>query len=186
MTSKEFPPNSQRILYTMPNLTRIPLSNGWQFKQAHTEEDFLPVHGFPTTNHLDLLYHQKIPDPTKDLNSDEIQWVGLKPWLYRTTFDHDEDTAENIVLVFEGLDTHSSIMLNGELLLKTDNMFLEYRVDVINKLKKLNNILEIEFESTFLVGKALEKAQGFKNLFWNGDSSRMNVRKVPCHYGWDW
>ncbi|KAG0652219.1 mannanase B [Hyphodiscus hymeniophilus] len=170
----------------MARLVRVPLSTGWQFKQADTKEEFLPVHKFPTTNHLDLLYHKKIPDPTKDLNSDNIQWVGEKPWQYQTTFDYDGDDAENLFLVFEGLDTHASISLNGELLLKTDNMFLEYRVDVTGKVKKLKNVLDILFESTFLIGKELEKAQGFKNLFWNGDSSRMNVRKIPCHYGWDW
>ena len=164
---------------------RVQLYEGWQFKQARTDKEFLPVQGFPTTNHLDLLYHQKIPDPTKDLNSDKIQWIGEKPWLYQTTFNRDED-AEKLVLVFEGLDTHASITLNGELLLKTDNMFLEYRVDVTTKLQEKDNVLEIVFESTFLVGKELEKAQGFKNKFWNGDSSRMNVRKVPCHCGWDW
>jgi beta-mannosidase len=170
----------------MANLVRVPLSEGWKFKQAHTEDDLLPVYKFPTTIHLDLLYHQKIPDPRKDLDSDKVQWVGEKSWLYQTTFGHNEDASREImVLVFEGLDTHASITLNGDLLLKTDNMFLEYRVDVSKKLKA-NNTLEILFGSTFLIGKALEKAQGFKNLFWNGDSSRMNVRKVPCHYGWDW
>ncbi|KAH8804365.1 glycoside hydrolase family 2 protein [Xylogone sp. PMI_703] len=108
-------------------------------------------------------YARTYPYPTKDLNSDAIQWVGEQSWLYRTIFDLNLDSGnKQVALVLEGLDTHASILLNGELLLKTDNMFLEYRVD------------------------KLEKEQGFKNLFWNGDSSCMNVRKVPCHYGWDW
>lgn len=177
----------REILQNMTGLIRVPLSEGWKFKQANADEEFLPVHEFPTTIHLDLLSHKKIPDPTKDLNSDEIQWIGEREWLYQTVFDvAGNATSGKTVLVFEGLDTHASITLNGELLRKTDNMFLEYRIDVTDKLKPSANTLEILFESTFLVGKALEKQQGFKNLFWNGDSSRMNVRKVPCHYGWDW
>lgn len=172
----------------MPQSSRVPLLKGWQFKQADTDDDFLPVHKFPTTNHLDLLHHKKIPDPTKDLNSEEVQWVGEKPWLYQITFDLEQEPAadQKLVLVFEGLDTHASITFNGELLKKTENMFLEYRIDVTSNAKSQGNVLELLFESTFLIGKKLEKAQGFKNLFWNGDSSRMNVRKVPCHYGWDW
>lgn len=171
----------------MTALTRQSLSEGWKFKQGESDDEWLQVHTFPTTIHLDLLYHDKIPDPRKDLNSDEIQWVGEKSWLYQTTFDYTVDNAEKkTILVFEGLDTHASVLLNGELLIKTDNMFLEYRVDVTSQIRPRDNTLEILFESTFLVGKALEKQQGFQNLFWNGDSSRMNVRKVPCHYGWDW
>ena len=46
--------------------------------------------------------------------------------------------------------------------------------------------LDIVFDSALLTRKKLEKEQGFKNLFWNGDSSRMNVRKIGCHFGWDW
>jgi beta-mannosidase len=164
----------------------IPINHGWEFKEADRDDTFLPVSQFPTTNHLDLLHHGRIPDPTQDRNREAVQWVGERPWLYKTSFEYDEGGTPRAVLVFKGLDTHCSIVLNGELLLKTNDMFLEYTSEVTGKLKMGMNDLELRFESTFLVGKQLEKAQGFKNLFWNGDSSRMNVRKVPCHYGWDW
>ncbi|KFY02058.1 hypothetical protein O988_02383 [Pseudogymnoascus sp. VKM F-3808] len=165
------------------------LEKGWSFRQANSEEPFRPVLQFPTVTHLDLMHHGLIPDPRKNLNARDVQWVGEREWIYKTTFDVIEVTGSKDVrqvLVFEGLDTHCRVSLNGELLLKTDNMYLEWRVDATDKIRTGPNELELHFESTFLVGKQLEKDQGFINKFWNGDSSRMNTRKVPCHYGWDW
>ncbi|KAI1449673.1 glycoside hydrolase family 2 protein [Annulohypoxylon stygium] len=175
--------------------SRAPIEADWVFKEANSEQPFRPVSRFPTVNHLDLMHHGLIPDPARNKNARDIQWVGEREWIYKTTFDfsekrsgensHDEHDVRH-VLVFEGLDTHCRISLNGQLLLRSDNMFLEWRIDVTDKLRRGSNDLELYFESTFLVGKQLEKDHGFKNLYWNGDSSRMNVRKVPCHYGWDW
>ncbi|KAI1095304.1 glycoside hydrolase family 2 protein [Rostrohypoxylon terebratum] len=175
---------------------RTPIETGWVFKEADTEHPFRTVSQFPTVNHLDLMHHGLIPDPARNKNARDVQWVGEREWIYKTTFDfagtcngegssHGNNSVHH-VLVLEGLDTHCRISLNGQLLLRSDNMFLEWRIDVTDKLRAGANDLELYFESTFLVGKQLEKDQGFKNLYWNGDSSRMNVRKVPCHYGWDW
>jgi len=78
------------------------------------------------------------------------------------------------------------VKLNGKTILEADNMFLEYRVSVTDVLIEGDNDIEIIFDSAFLRGRELEEQQGFKNEFWNGDSSRLNVRKIGCHYGWDW
>jgi beta-mannosidase len=169
-------------------LSRTFINADWTFKQADsTENSFLPVAQSPTTIHLGLLHHKRIPDPTRDLNSEEVQWVGEKAWIYRTTFSLRSANKEvRIALVFDGLDTYAAITLNGVEIGKTDNMFLQYRIDATEHIRAGSNELQLRFESAFLVGKELEKKQGFKNLFWNGDSSRMNVRKIGCHYGWDW
>lgn len=65
-------------------------------------------------------------------------------------------------------------------------MFAEYRVPIPDALLNGNNVIDLLFESAFLPGRELEEQQGHKNEFWNGDSSRLNVRKIACHYGWDW
>jgi beta-mannosidase len=163
------------------------LEENWTFKEASKRDDFLPVSQFPTVIHLDLLHHGKIPDPTIDLSREACQWVGETKWLYRTTFNHARSRSRpNIDLVFEGLDTFATVTLNGEEILQADNTFVEYRVPVATALVDGLNILEISFDSAFLRGRELEEQQGFKNEFWNGDSSRLNVRKIACHYGWDW
>jgi len=166
---------------------RRSLEENWTFKEAGKRDDFLPVAQFPTVIHLDLLHHGKIPDPTIDLNREDCQWVGETKWLYRTTFNHAKSRARpNIDLVSEGLDTFATVTLNGKEILQADNMFVEYRVPVASALADGHNVLEVLFDSAFLRGRELEEEQGFKNEFWNGDSPRLNVRKIGCHYGWDW
>lgn len=144
--------------------SRQQIDAGWVFAQADSSEPFRAVSQFPTVNHLDLMHHGLIPDPRKDLNAKKVQWVGEKEWIYKTTFDFAEakDAAAasqkaQHVLVFEGLDTHCQISLNGKQLLRTDNMYLEWRIDVTDKLQSGPNDLELRFESTFLVGKVRQQ-----------------------------
>ncbi|KAG6861004.1 hypothetical protein C0995_005024 [Termitomyces sp. Mi166 len=47
------------------------------------------------------------------------------------------------------------------------------------------NELLLTFESAFLKGRDIEK-QHEKLALWNGDSSRLHVRKAQYNYGWDW
>ena len=137
--------------------TRQPIDAGWVFAQAQSDQPFRAVSQFPTVNHLDLLHHGLIPDPRKDLNYQKVQWVGEKEWIYKTTFDFAAATSDGSgprhVLVFQGLDTHCRISLNGEHLLRTENMYLEYRVEITDHIRSGPNDLELYFESTFLVGK---------------------------------
>ncbi len=72
------------------------------------------------------------------------------------------------------------MVLNGEEICKTRNMFIPERIDVT-----LNdeNVLEITFDSTYLAGKKL--VEQFPNHHWgcwNGDPSRLAVRKAQFHY----
>ena len=170
-------------------LQRLSISTGWIFKNANSNDsDFLPVSQFPTTIHQDLLHHEKIVDPFLDADELQVQWVGEEAWIYRTRFSKPRVEHENVIyeLVFEGLDTHSTIFLNSKEIKRTDNMYLEYRIN-ISELIEEDNELEIRFESTFLLGKRIEKEAKVKPLFChNGDQSRLQVRKAPYSYGWDW
>ena len=171
------------------HLQRTPIDSGWSFKQADGPDSaFLPVAQFPTNIHLDLMHHGKIPDPLLDANAAEVQWVGEEPWIYRTKFSGSgvDSTGLTVELVFEGLDTHASVFLNNKEIKKTDSMYIAYRVNVTGQIKAENE-LEIRFDPTFSIGKQLEKEAKDKPLFFhNGDSSRLQVRKAPYSYGWDW
>ena len=159
----------------------------WDFKQARKDSaTWRPVSQFPTNIHLDLLAHGMIPDPFVGKNELDVQWVGEEAWLYRTTFSADgyrAGGAAKAVLAFAGLDTHATVTLNGKHILKTDNMFIPERIDVTKTLKEKDNELAITFESTFLIGKKLvEKQPDHKWGCWNGDASRLAVRKAQYHY----
>jgi beta-mannosidase len=171
-------------------MERVAIDSGWQFKNASDPDSaLLDVARFPTNIHLDLLKHGKISDPFLDTNEDAVQWVGEEAWVYQTTFNNTSlgSAGSRAEIVFEGLDTHATVHLNGKIILKSDNMFVHHRIDVTEDLRKGQNTLSILFDSTWLVGKRLEASAIDKPLFChNGDSSRLQVRKAQYHYGWDW
>ncbi|KAI4870239.1 glycoside hydrolase family 2 protein [Hypoxylon rubiginosum] len=171
--------------------TVIPIDKNWEFKQADKEDGkYLSVGQFPTNVHLDLLAHKLIPDPYIGKNELDVQWVGEAVWVYRTSFASPAiGSSAKAVLAFDGLDTFATVVLNGKTILETENMFIPERVDVTADLKKDGgeNELVITFDSAYLRGwKLVEKFPDHKWGCWNGDNSRLAVRKSQYHWGWDW
>lgn len=169
----------------------ISLDKDWVFKQADDDDEivqFKPVAQFPTNVHLDLMHHGIIPDPFIGKNEDAVQWVGEKTWIYKTTFTSPSSFGsgtERAVLAFDGLDTYATVSLNNEEILRTEDMFIPERVDVTRLLQDAgqDNFLVITFESAFLIGKKTK--ENHPNHYWgcwNGDPSRLAVRKAQYHY----
>ncbi|OCL02433.1 glycoside hydrolase family 2 protein [Glonium stellatum] len=135
--------------------------------------------------HLDLMSERLIPDPFVGMNEKTVQWVHLKDWVYECAFPIPEVKLEEWVdLVFEGLDTFALATLNDQVILKSNNMFVPYRVNV-SKLLKPMNILRIVFESPYIKGEEILKDRG-QRVCWNGHYSRIYLRKAQYHFGWDW
>ncbi len=150
------------------------------------EEDWLPAQ-LPGCVHLDLLRNGRIPDPFFGLNEAAVQWIGETDWLYECVFvlRTEQLRAPYLDLCFEGLDTFAEVYLNGVHLLSSQNMFVPQRVSIKAQAREGENRLAIRFESALRRGKALEARYGARAV-WNGDPSRVYVRKAQYHYGWDW
>ena len=168
----------------------IPIDKNWEFKQADKEgSEYLPVAQFPTNVHLDLLAHGLIPDPYIGKNELDVQWVGEAVWVYRTafsspTFGGSGGGSAKAVLAFDGLDTFATVVLNGKKILESENMFTPERVDVTEVLSKDgDNELVITFDSAYFRGWELaEKYPDHTWGVWNGDNSRLAVRKSQYHW----
>ena len=163
----------------------ISLNRGWFFQQGNAPAfKPRPVQRLPTNVHLDLMHHDIISDPFVGKNEEDCQRVGMVPWVYRLFFLSPHVNTEKVVLAFDGLDTYATVTLNKKQILKTENMFIPERVDVTRLLlNKGQNCLEIEFASAFLTGKRLlEKYPDHHWGCWNGDPSRLAVRKAQYHY----
>lgn len=69
----------------------------------------------------------------------DVQWIENLDWNYRMTFDVDSPEllkkAEGD-LIFDGLDTHADIFLNGQKVLHADNMFRTWKIDSAQYLKE--------------------------------------------------
>ena len=120
----------------------------------------------------------------------KAEWVADQSWTYKVTLPEVEEAKHTTVhvLAFDGLDTFATVRLNGEVILQSDNMFVPHRVDVTGKLKsQAENILGIDFKSARL--EAIKIREAHPEHTWvgfNGDMSRLAVRKAQYHWGWDW
>lgn len=94
-----------------------------------------------------MLYEGKIIDPFYGDNYPKVKWISELTVKYSKNFTIAENSdildKDNSVLTFEGIDTYSSVTLNGEHILKTENAFRRYRVDVRNLLRKGDNVIEV-------------------------------------------
>jgi beta-mannosidase len=63
-------------------------------------------------------------------------------WWFRTEFEtHPPGLKEQIVLRLSGIATLAEVYLNGELLLRSDTMFIAYELDIGERLKSRNELL---------------------------------------------
>ena len=157
------------------------LLNNWKFSQEG-DSIWKPA-SIPGTVQTDLLNLGEIPHPFIGTNEDSIQWISTKNWSYKTPVSVTEETLlkSKHFLRFEGLDTYADIYLNDQFLLKTNNAFRSWEVDVSDVLK-LENELKIIFNST----DSIEKTEAEKLDYELPESPRVFTRKPQYQYGWDW
>eukprot|EP00347_Sterkiella_histriomuscorum_P013880 403363013 len=165
------------------------ITNGhanWQFRQA-SKDQWYPAN-VPSTVHMDLMTNGLLDDPYYRDNLMKAYWIEVEDWEYKTQFKVSQDILNKQVveMVFEGLDTHATVNLNGQDILKANNMHRTWVIDVKNVLSKdaINNIT-IHFNSAPLhdlqAADDLNKSMGIVLPF-NYSFSR----KASYQYGWDW
>lgn len=106
-------------------------------------------------------------------------------WLFEKEFEVDKNmSGDKYILVFGGIDTVADIYLNGVLLGKTANMFIEHSFDVTKQLVlDGKNKLEVHIHSVMNAARGGEytvrmRGTGHRNEI-------CHVRKAPHSFGWD-
>lgn len=171
------------------------INSGWTFKQVRGNNWYPAT--VPGVVQTDLMNNQLIEDPFYRLNERAIQWVDKEDWEYKTTLDVTPDVfdKQHIELDFKGLDTYADVYLNDSCILKADNMFREWQVEVKDLLKKDGNELRIYFRSP--IKEDIPKFDALKYPLESGNDQSENggifnkqvsvfARKAGYHYGWDW
>jgi len=159
------------------------LNGEWQINDDADEFTF--TGNVPGTVQGDLVLQKLVPHPYIGLNEKYMRDLENKSWTYIKEFELDDLPAEeNVELVFEGIDTLSNIYLNGKYLGNTDNMFLEYRFDIKDILKKGKNVLKVNIKSPLKEPKTLERMYG--KIGAARETIRPYIRKAQYSYGWDW
>ncbi|MDZ7393982.1 MAG: hypothetical protein ONB25_13925 [candidate division KSB1 bacterium] len=163
------------------------LDRNWEFRKVG-ETQWYPG-SVPGCVHTDLLASGLIEDPFYRDNELKLQWIGEADWEYRCSFWLDEPIpqSEQCELVFEGLDTYATVLLNGTKVLDANNMFREWRVPCKDLLRTGENILEVHFRSPIREAMPRLHQAPFKLPAANDPvGTSPYTRKAPYHYGWDW
>lgn len=136
----------------------------------------------PGSVHSDLIAAGLIPDPFDGDNEHLLYWIGDADWSYQTTFDAPASGFDRTDLVFEGVDTVASIVLNGVELAHTENMHRTYRLP--SHLLETGNRLEVHFTSPRHFGAERRDTYGKRPSAYS--EYPPFIRKMACDFGWDW
>jgi len=162
------------------------LAGAWEFRQVKSEE-WLPA-SVPGGVHTDLLALGRIPDPFLGDNEKRVQWVAESDWTYRRVFTCPMDliARDKIFLVCDGLDTLATVILNGQELGSTNNMFRHYEWEVgtlLNSSSDNELIVKITSPVKYTAEKhAIRPLAGVTQAI----PGSPHLRKAPCQFGWDW
>ncbi|XP_026879426.2 beta-mannosidase [Electrophorus electricus] len=148
----------------------------------------------PGCVHTALQLQKLIEDPYYRFNDLAYRWISLDNWTYTTSFSVPDYVRESkrSVLVFEGVDTISTISLNGVIIGNTDNMFLRYDFEVTGLLKDVN-FLEVWLMSAVTYASMRHQAHTAYKVppecppaTQKGECHVNFIRKAQSSFSWDW
>ena len=173
----------------------LDLTGKWEFKEYPLSTrkssdldstDWMQTN-IPSSIFTSLIDADRIKQNQINTHPENFAWVSEKPWIFRKVFDVTDDmlNCDRLDLIFDGLDTITSIWLNDKLISRTANMFTPFRFDVTKLLKPKENSLLVKFEPSVQYAKKLMdrytkfSEQDFTN------PHRVYIRKAQYQFGWD-
>ncbi|GAA3692654.1 glycoside hydrolase family 2 protein [Microlunatus aurantiacus] len=188
MTSASPDPTFRR---TSLDTADSPAGTGWQLSPlTGVPADWSAVGATPIRATVpgevvaDLLAADLIPDPFDGDNENRLHWIGSTDWSYRTMFAFQRGDQQRHDLVFGGLDTVATVLLNGTEIARTANQHRSYRFDVTSALRDGENDLEIRFEGPVSAAERLSAELGDRPRAYAHPFNA--IRKMAAGYGWDW
>jgi beta-mannosidase len=110
------------------------LDGAWELREWQSDQVYKAQ--VPGCVHLDLMKAGAIEDPFVGDNEYRSAWVHETDWEYLRSFEADPElfAADRIYLECDGLDTLADLTLNGHILGHAENMYIQHRFDVTDKL----------------------------------------------------
>lgn len=149
----------------------------------------------PSQSTLDLFAAQVIGDPYHDLNDFNLRWIPENNWTYTSApISGLSGNASSTWLLFNGLDTFTSIYFCDQYVASTDNQFRQYWLDVSSMMSSCSDsqpVLSINFGSAPNIANAIANEPGQET--WPKGvqqvyefTNRWFIRKEQSDFGWDW
>ena len=128
-------------------MEKTQLCQGWKMRCVKDNEWQQAV--IPGSVYTDLLRNGNMEDPFWKDNEMSACERMKEDYEYECTFIPEKTVLgeEKQFLHFDGLDTITTVSLNGEILGETISMHREWEFDVTDKLKEGENVLHILFHS---------------------------------------
>uniref|UniRef100_A0A673L2X4 Beta-mannosidase n=1 Tax=Sinocyclocheilus rhinocerous TaxID=307959 RepID=A0A673L2X4_9TELE len=171
----------------------ISLNGKWQLMNSNSSVSLSAE--VPGCVHTTLQRQGFISDPYYRFNDLAYRWISLDNWTYTTLFSvptHVRGKGK-AVLVFEGVDTVSTISLNGVTIGKTDNMFRRYDFEVTGLLKDEENVLQVWVMSAVTYASQRSHAHTEYRVppdcpppVQKGECHVNFIRKAQSSFSWDW
>ncbi|KAK4507591.1 hypothetical protein PRZ48_001326 [Zasmidium cellare] len=153
----------------------------------------------PSQQFLDLFAAGVIGDPLYGLNNTYETWVRDQNWTYsRPVRELQAAPGTTTLLVFQGLDTFTTISFCGKQVGYTQNQWREYVFDVSNILRSCRGTpqLALNFGPVVNITHEISKGPEGDPLVNDSDgcndnpgselSCRIYARKEQSDLGWDW
>ncbi|XP_033097718.1 beta-mannosidase-like [Anneissia japonica] len=183
---------STLIMYTVGEV-KIDLNGKWILEDENGTISVTAV--IPGSVHTALMSKGIIGDPYFRFNDLEYRWIVYTNWTFSRTFEISGGTGSlsTVLLVCDGLDTVSSVYINGQCVGKSDNMFLRYIYNIKKYVNPGNNTIKIKFESP--VSYASKQAAAHQKYDvppdcnppeYQGFCHPNYIRKEQCSFSWDW
>ncbi|XP_051945755.1 beta-mannosidase [Xyrauchen texanus] len=171
----------------------ISLNGKWELVNSNSSVSLSAE--VPGCVHTALQRQGFISDPYFRFNDLAYRWISLDNWTYITSFSVPAYARGKgrAVLVFEGVDTVSTISLNGVTIGKTDNMFRRYDFEVTGLLKDQDNILQVWLMSAVTYASQRSHAHTQYRVpptcpppVQKGECHVNFIRKAQSSFSWDW
>ncbi|MFZ2655473.1 MAG: glycoside hydrolase family 2 protein [Victivallales bacterium] len=166
----------------------------WEFRAVNPPQDkgklseFRPA-SVPGTVQIDLIKSGDIPEPFIRDNLKELGWFYGVSWEYRTRLSQ-VPADKKCRMVFEGIDTISTVELNGEIIARTGNMHICHEFDLTGKLVNPQNTLTVQIECPRKHADEKSLVAEFKvseyHCQGNPKFLHPHIRKSAYSAGWDW
>ncbi len=161
------------------------LETGWQFTQVG--KNYWKPAEVPGSVHTDLQRQNLIPDPLRESREDELRWIAESDWEYKTEFFVNDSLLryKYLDIIFKGLDTYATVLLNDSVFFYADNMFREWRKDCKKYVKPGTNELKVRFYSPYRRAQEEASKVSYRLPGGNDAGTSMFVRKAAYQFGWD-
>lgn len=148
---------------------------------------------FPSFSHLDLEAANVTGPLEYGLNDFNLRWIWTQNWTYSACLAGLNNLSTETWLLFNGLDTFTSIDLCGQHVASTNNQFRQYYFEVGTILSSCPTtpVLSINFGSAPQIAQDIADQPGQETWPYGVEiifeiPNRQLIRKQQNDFGWDW